>query len=134
MIHLAVLVCVSTLVVGVLGAIALRRLSAVRAQLAAFELLAALLPLAAVLLSGWVMFHMGAYVKILAVAAAAAASVVAVALVLAAAITRPLEQLSAGRASPLLLLRTISANSSAGIESAWKRTEPSSQRVFQPPG
>ena len=73
----------------------MRRLSAVRAQLAAFGLLAVLLPLAAVLLSGWVMFHMGADVKILAVAAAAAASAVAVALVLAASITRPLEQLSA---------------------------------------
>ncbi len=66
-----------------------------RAQLAAFGLLAVVLPLAAVLLSGWVMFHMGADVKILAVAAGAAASAVAVALVLAASITRPLEQLSA---------------------------------------
>ena len=94
-IHLAIVVALSTLAVGLLGAVALRRLSAVRAQLAAFGLLAVLLPLAAVLLSGWVMFHMGADVKILAVAAAAAASAVAVALVLAASITRPLEQLSA---------------------------------------
>ena len=95
MIHLAIVVALSTLAVGLLGAVALRRLSAVRAQLAAFGLLAVLLPLAAVLLSGWVMFHMGADVKILAVAAAAAASAVAVALVLAASITRPLEKLSA---------------------------------------
>ena len=73
MIHLAIVVCLSTLAVGLLGAVALRRLSAVRAQLAAFGLLAVLLPLSAVLLSGWVMFHMGADVKILAVAAAAAA-------------------------------------------------------------
>ena len=94
-IHLAIVVALSTLAVGLLGAVALRRLSAVRAQLAAFGLLAVLLPLAAVLLSGWVMFHMGADVKILAVAAAAAASAVAVALVLAASITRPLEKLSA---------------------------------------
>jgi signal transduction histidine kinase len=93
-IHLAVVVGLSTLAVGVLGAIALRRLPAVRAQLAAFGLLAALLPLAAVLLSGWVMFHMGADLKVLAVATGAAASAVAVALVLAAAITRPLENLS----------------------------------------
>ena len=66
-----------------------------RSQLAAFGLLAVLLPLGAVLLSGWVMFHMGADVKILAVAAGAAASAVAVALVLASSITRRLEQLSA---------------------------------------
>ncbi len=95
MIQLAIVVALSTLAVGVLAALALRRLSAVRSQLAAFGLLAVLLPLAAVLLSGWVMFHMGADVKILAVAATAAASAVAAALVLAASITRPLEQLSA---------------------------------------
>ena len=95
MIHLALAVGLSTLALGLLGAVALRRLPAVRAQLAAFGLLAVVLPLAAVLLSGWVMFHMGADVKILAVAAGAAASAVAVALVLAASITRPLEELSA---------------------------------------
>ena len=95
MIHLALAVAASTLIVGVLGAFALRRLSTVRYQLAAFGLLAVVLPLAAVLLSGWVMFHMGADVKILAVAAGAAASAVAVALVLAASITGRLENLSA---------------------------------------
>ena len=95
MIHLALAVAASTLIVGVLGALALRRLTTVRYQLAAFGLLAVVLPLAAVLLSGWVMFHMGADVKILAVAAGAAASAVAVALVLAASITGRLEKLSA---------------------------------------
>ena len=95
MIHLALVVAASTLAVGLLGALGLRRLSAVRAQLVAFGLLAVVLPLAAVLLSGWVMFHMGADVKILAVAAGAAASAVAVALVLATSITRRLENLSA---------------------------------------
>ena len=44
----------------------------VRLQLAGLALLAVLLPLLAVLLSGWVMFHMGDDVKILAVAAASA--------------------------------------------------------------
>ena len=95
MIHLALVVAASTLAVGLLGALGLRRLAAVRAQLVAFGLLAVVLPLAAVLLSGWVMFHMGADVKILAVAAGAAASAVAVALVLATSITRRLENLSA---------------------------------------
>ena len=94
MIHLALAVAASTLAVGLLGAFALRRLSALRSQLAAFGLLAVVLPLAAVLLSGWVMFHMGADVKILAVAAGAAASAVAVALVLATSITSPLAELS----------------------------------------
>jgi signal transduction histidine kinase len=94
-IHLALAVAGSTLAAGIIGALILRRLPAVRSQLAAFGLLAVVVPLSAVLLSGWVMFHMGADVKILAVAAAAAASAVAVALVLAASITRPLADLSA---------------------------------------
>ncbi len=95
MIHLAVAVAASTLAVGLVGAVALRRLSTVRSQLAAFGLLAVVLPLGAVLLSGWVMFHMGADVKILAVATGAAASAVVVALVLAGSITRRLGHLSA---------------------------------------
>jgi signal transduction histidine kinase len=94
-IHLALAVAASTLAVGLLGVVALRRLPAMRSQLAAFGLVAVVLPLGAVLLSGWVMFHMGADVKILAVAAGAAASAVAVALVLASSITRRLEHLTA---------------------------------------
>ena len=94
MIHLAVVVAAATLVIGLLGAIALRRLPTVRLQLAAFGLLAVVLPLGAVLASGWVMFHMGADLKILAVAAGAAASAVAVALALAASITQRVERLS----------------------------------------
>jgi len=99
-IQLAVAVAVSTLAAGILGAVSLRRLRTVRLQLAAFGLLAVVLPLAAVLLSGWVMFHMGADLKILAVAAGAAASAVAVALALASSITRRVEILS--RVSALL--------------------------------
>ena len=51
-----------------------RQLPTVRLQLAGLALLAVVLPLAAVLLSGWVMFHMGDDVKILAVAAASAST------------------------------------------------------------
>jgi signal transduction histidine kinase len=98
-IQLALVVVASTLAVGVLGAVALRRLPTVGAQLAAFGLLAVVLPLGAVLASGWVMFHMGADLKILAVAAGAAASAVAVALTLAASITRRIEHLSAASVS-----------------------------------
>ena len=109
MIHLAIVVCLSTLAVGLLGAAALRRLSAVRAQLAAFGLLAVLLPLAAVLLSGWVMFHMGADVKILAVAAGSATAAVFAALVLARSITGSLRlpSLAAARRSTALTLASI---------------------------
>ncbi len=112
MIHLAIVVAISTLAVGLLGVVALRRLPAMRAQLAAFGLLAVVLPLGAVLLSGWVMFHMGADVKILAVAAGAAASAVAVALVLATSITRRLEQLS--RASDRLAAGELSVRAPTG--------------------
>jgi signal transduction histidine kinase len=98
-IQLALVVAASTLVIGLLGAVALRRLPTVRSQLAAFGLVAVVLPLAAVLASGWVMFHMGADLKILAVAAGAAASAVAVALSLAASITRRVEHLSAASVS-----------------------------------
>ena len=99
MIRLALAVVAATLAAGVLGAVLLRRLPTVRSQLAAFGLLAVVLPLGAVLASGWVMFHMGADLKILAVATAAAASAVAVALVLAASITRRVEHLSAASVS-----------------------------------
>jgi len=98
-IRLALAVVAATLAAGVLGAVLLRRLPTVRSQLAAFGLLAVVLPLGAVLASGWVMFHMGADLKILAVATAAAASAVAVALVLAASITRRVEHLSAASVS-----------------------------------
>ena len=55
-----------------------------RTQLAGLALLAVTLPLAAVFLSGWAMFHMGDDVKILAVAAASASVAVGGALLLAA--------------------------------------------------
>jgi hypothetical protein len=72
LIHLALAVAGSTLAAGIIGGLTLRRLPAVRSQLAAFGLLAVVVPLSAVLLSGWVMFHMGADRKILAVAACSA--------------------------------------------------------------
>ena len=68
----AVAVSVVTLGVGLVLSIALRALPTVRLQLMGLAALAVCLPLAAVLLSGWVMFHMGDDVKILAVSAASA--------------------------------------------------------------
>jgi signal transduction histidine kinase len=82
-IGLAVVVAGATLVAGVLVALGLRLLPSVRLQLAGLALLAVTLPLAAVFLSGWAMFHMGDDVKILAVAAGSASVAVAAGLLVA---------------------------------------------------
>jgi signal transduction histidine kinase len=73
MILTAAVIAAATLGVGFLLAVALRALPTVRLQIAGLAAFAVCLPLAAVLLSGWVMFHMGDDVKILAVSAASAA-------------------------------------------------------------
>ena len=72
MIELALLVGAGTLAAGALAGLGLRALPTVRLQVAALACLSVALPLAAVFLSGWAMFHMGDDVKILAVASAAA--------------------------------------------------------------
>jgi signal transduction histidine kinase len=82
----AIVVALSTLAVGLALAWALRLLPTVRLQLAGLAFLAVLLPLGAVLVSGWVMFHMGDDVKILAVVAASALTAVVAALVVARSI------------------------------------------------
>jgi len=92
-IALALAVAAGTLVVGLAATFALRLLPSVRLQLAGFAFLSVVLPLLAVLLSGWVMFHMGDDVKILAVAAASATAAVAAALVLASSIARRIDRL-----------------------------------------
>lgn len=95
MIEFGLLVALATLAAGLAAAFAVRLLPTVRLQLAALGLLAVSLPLAAVLLSGWVMFHMGDDVKILAVAAASAAAAVAATLAVGTSITRRLDRLRA---------------------------------------
>src|SRR5205823_1219303 len=94
-IALALAVAGATLAVGLAATLALRLLPTVRLQLAGLALLAVVLPLAAVSLSGWVMFHMGDDVKILAVAAASASAAVAAALVLGTSIARGIDRLRA---------------------------------------
>jgi signal transduction histidine kinase len=84
----ALVVSISTLVVGLALALALRLLPTVRLQLVGLALLAVGLPLAAVILGGLVMFHMHDDVKILAVAAASASTALAAALLLGAGIAR----------------------------------------------
>ena len=58
MIALAVAVAAGTLAAGLAATCALRLLPSVRLQLAGLAFLSVVLPLLAVLLSGWVMFHM----------------------------------------------------------------------------
>jgi len=83
MIALALLVTAATLAVGLAVAFFLRQLPSVRLQPAGLAFLAVVLPLAVVLLSGWVMFHMGDDVKILAITAASASAAVIAALLVA---------------------------------------------------
>ena len=82
----AAVVSIVTLGVGLILALALRVLPTVRMQLIGLAALAVCLPLVAVLLSGWVMFHMGDDVKILAVSAASATVAMIGGLVLARSI------------------------------------------------
>ena len=73
MIGQALVVGAVTLGVGLVAVGLLRLLPSLRFQLAGLAALSVCLPLASVLLSGWVAFHMGDDVKILAVSAASAA-------------------------------------------------------------
>jgi signal transduction histidine kinase len=91
----ALVVAIVTLAVGLAATLGLRLLPTVRLQLTGLALLAVVLPLVVVLLSGWVMFHMGDDVKILAVAAAAASAAVGAALVLGDSISRNIDRLRA---------------------------------------
>ena len=84
-----------TLLVGVLAALGLRALPSVRLQLAGLALVAVTLPLAAVLLSGSVMLHMGAEAELAAIALAAGVAGVVGALVVARSITTHLERVRA---------------------------------------
>jgi signal transduction histidine kinase len=92
-IWLAVVVAVASLAASVLLARLLRLVPRIGAQVAALAFLSVCLPLAAVLLSGWVMFHMGADVKILAVAAVSAAAAVVAGLLIARSIATTLREL-----------------------------------------
>jgi signal transduction histidine kinase len=93
MIWSAVLIAAATLGAGFLIALGLRRLPTVRLQIAGLAALAVCLPLAAVLLSGWVMFHMGDDVKILAVSAASAAVAIVVGLWLGRSIANSIDSI-----------------------------------------
>jgi signal transduction histidine kinase len=91
-IGLALAVAAASLAGGLLVALALRAAPTVWLQLAGLAFVSVCVPLAAVLLSGWVMFHMGADTKILAVAAGSASAAVIAGLVLARSITRSIRR------------------------------------------
>jgi len=88
----ALIVAIATLGVGLALAAALRLLPTVRLQLAGLAVLAVLLPLGAVLASGWVMFHMGDDVKILAVTATSALTALVAALLVARSVADSIDR------------------------------------------
>jgi signal transduction histidine kinase len=81
-IGLALVVAVVTAGAAAAVMLLLQALPTVRLQVAGLAFFSVVLPLGAVLLSGWVMFHMGDDVKILAVSSAAATAAVAAGLLL----------------------------------------------------
>jgi signal transduction histidine kinase len=99
MIAFAVVVALATLAGGVLAALALSRLPTVRQRLIGLGLLAVILPLAAVSLSGVVMFDSGHDMTILLVAVAASTAAIVGALVLARSIMRPIERVRSAASS-----------------------------------
>jgi signal transduction histidine kinase len=98
-IELALVVAGATLAAGTALAFAISLLRTVHARLIGLALLCVVLPLGAVLLSGAAMFHMGADVVVLAVAAASSLVGVGTALVVTRSITVPLGRLRQASAS-----------------------------------
>jgi signal transduction histidine kinase len=86
-------VALATLAAGLVGAWVLGRLRTVRLRLAGLALLAVALPLAAVLLSGTVMFSSGHDLTVLLVAAAASTAALVAALLLARSVSEPVARL-----------------------------------------
>ena len=93
MIAFSTVVAITTLGCGLLAALVVRRLPTVRRQLIGLALLGVLLPLAAVVLSGVVMFQSGHDLTILAVAAASSTAALVAALLVGRAIVRPIDDL-----------------------------------------
>ncbi|HUJ92564.1 MAG TPA: HAMP domain-containing sensor histidine kinase [Gaiellaceae bacterium] len=112
MIALALAVAAASLAAGLLVALALRAAPTVWLQVAGLAFLSVCVPLAAVLLSGWVMFHMGADVKILAVAAGSASAAVVAGLLLARTITQSIRRV--GDSAQQLASGDLTARAPAG--------------------
>ena len=99
MIGFALVVALTTLVTGLAAALVLRRLPSVRLQLAGLGLLSVTLPLAAVLLSGAVMFDSGHDLTILLVAGACSTVALAAAFLLGRSIMSAIERVRAASAA-----------------------------------
>jgi signal transduction histidine kinase len=93
MIQFALFAAGATLAAGLLAALIIRKAPTLRLQLIGLALVAVLLPLASVLLSGVVMFQSGHDLTILAVAAASSTAALAAAMLLARGFVRPIEEL-----------------------------------------
>jgi signal transduction histidine kinase len=109
---LALTVALGSLVSGLALALLLRRAPTISWQLAGLAVTSACVPLLAVLLYGWVMFHMGADTKILAVAAGSASAAVLAALLLARSIGRSVRRVNA--ASGALAAGDLAARAPTG--------------------
>lgn len=92
MILFAFVTALATLGVGLVAALVVRRLPTVRLQLLGLALVAVALPLAAVLLSGVVMFSSGHDLTVLLVAVAASTVAIGGALLLTRTVMRPIER------------------------------------------
>ena len=92
MIAFALVVAAATLAAGLLAALLLRRLPTLRLQLAGLGLVAVLLPLAAVLLSGVAMFSSEHDLTILAVATASSTAALTASFLLGGSILRSVER------------------------------------------
>jgi signal transduction histidine kinase len=95
MILFALVVAAATLLLGLVAAMLLRRVPTLRLQLAGLGLLAVVLPLAAVSISGAVMFSSGHDVVLLFVAASASTAALVAAVVLGRAIAGRIDRLRA---------------------------------------
>ncbi len=95
MILFALAVASATLAAGLAGALAIRRLPTLRLQLAGLAVLAVVLPLAAVSVSGAVMYSSSHDIVLLFVAVAASTAVVAAVLLVGQSIARSIERLRA---------------------------------------
>jgi signal transduction histidine kinase len=108
----ALVVAAATLSAGLVAALLLRRLPTLRLQLAGLGLVAVLLPLAAVLLSGVVMFNSEHDLTILAVAAASSTAALTAAFLLGGSILRSIERVR--RASSALARGDLAARAPEG--------------------
>ena len=99
MIVFALIVAGATLLAGFSAALVLGRLPSVRLRLAGLALLAVVLPLAAVVLSGVVMFNSGHDLTILAVAAGSSTAALVAALLIARSIHAAIDRVRAAAAA-----------------------------------